>query len=184
MNKTRGLSAVLSVLVLTAAFSWPGQGEKGSKESKEVPSAAASTDEEADVRERPELPQIPKAPKPAAVPDIPRVYKPVPAVPDIQALQKQIQEIIALNENLKLRYRGQVAEIQKISEQARIHQRMLQQFAHANVKAPYRAEDVKTILEQEKIRLIQVQTRENQNFIRNLEQGSPRTEENFQSAAA
>ena len=98
--------------------------------------------------------------------------RPSPLNPSIMQIQTQINDIIRLNEGLRSRYREQVDEIQKINEQSRIHKRILEEInsqREAKKMLP-KAEDADTILEQEKIRLIEKQAQENRKFIEGLEQ--------------
>ena len=86
--------------------------------------------------------------------------------PDIGKIQKQIQDIIRINESLKYRYQDQAAEIQHITEQARIHERILENMNR--MKTPgANANDA--IIQQEKLRLIQQATQSNQQYIQDLE---------------
>ncbi len=86
--------------------------------------------------------------------------------PDIGKIQKQIQDIIRINENLKYRYQDQAAEIQHITEQARIHEKILENMNR--MKTPG-ANANEAIIQQEKLRLIQQATQSNQQYIQDLE---------------
>ena len=133
--------------------------------------ANAGVPEAVDIPKIPKLPQVPKVPKVPA----PVTRENVQEIPDVREIQKQIQEIISLNASLKTRYHDQVAEIQRISEQAKIHQRILKDYekARKNAQAPYRTTDAKEILAQEKLRLIAAETQKNRQFIQKLEKKDP-----------
>ncbi len=121
--------------------------------------------------------QIPKVVKlPPRIPSLPKIPPPVtPTGIDnsILKIQQQIKEIIKLNDTLKLRYADRAAEIQRISEQARIHQHILEQLQKIPKSRPtVSAVDTDEILRQEKIRLIRDETKKNHQLIQNLNQAS------------
>ncbi len=118
--------------------------------------------------------------KPAFKPVTPlpsRPYKPVQTAQTVQPpidisilnLQKQISDIIKLNESIKASQRGQVTEIQKIIDQARIHQRILTELKEGEEKGEVKPADAEALLRQEKVRLIQEQTEQNKEFIDEIE---------------
>ncbi len=101
-------------------------------------------------------PSIPELPAP-----IPRIPKVPPQVDSIQDVQKQIDDILRLNQTLKARYADQADEVRRITEQAQIHQRILNNLAVQKTPAPvqetplsaqrldaFKGEQVKTIGEQ------------------------------------
>lgn len=105
-----------------------------------------------------------------------RVAKPpvLPAkrasIPDIQT---QLTEIIRLNEQLQRQYREQVGDIQKVAEQARIHQKILSDIERNRAAKPGpTTADANAVLEQAKIRMIEEQTRKGAAFIEDLKKGS------------
>jgi len=93
----------------------------------------------------------------------------LPALTTTQ-VNSQIQDIIRINKGLKLQYRAQAVQLQRISEQARIHQKIL-----ANLESAKRVRSVSVpsgtseLIRQEKIRLIRDQTQENYEFIESLD---------------
>lgn len=84
-------------------------------------------------------------------------------------IQNQINDIIKLNESLKIRYENQAQEIQKINEQAKIHQRILSQIE--STRAPIQTTDA--LLVSEKVKIIADQTQRNKDFIASLGQVPP-----------
>lgn len=119
--------------------------------------------------------------KPVAPPEIPKLVpnvvqpleipKPVPPITseDARRVQKQINEIIKVHEQLKSQYQEQAAEIQRITEQAKIHQRILRDLEEERMKRTD-VPDTKEILRQEKIRVIIQETQKNQTYINGLTQ--------------
>ena len=88
--------------------------------------------------------------------------------PDIAGTQKQIDEILRLHEQIKKVSQSQALEIQRITDQASIHKKILQDLQKtgvADVRKKYLAKDAAELLRQEKIRLIQEQTLQNRNWI-------------------
>ncbi|MBI3314289.1 MAG: hypothetical protein HYZ83_08650 [Candidatus Omnitrophica bacterium] len=125
--------------------------------------------------------EVPKVPKVEPVPQVPKPMIPVktantkilqlPGIdPNVTKLQKEIQDIIKLNEELKNRYKSQALEIQRISEQAKIHQKILEEMNEASRKTPVlKPQDTEELLKQEKLRMIRQETEANQNFIEGLQ---------------
>lgn len=91
----------------------------------------------------------------------------------VAKLQEQIQEMLRTNEGLKIRYKEQAADIQKIMDQARIHRDILKGLEENKplVQKPVELLDAKEILRQEKIRLIRDQVAQNQAFLDGLKNG-------------
>jgi len=84
-------------------------------------------------------------------------------------LQKQISDIIKLNESIKASQQAQVGEVQRIIEQARIHQRILTELKEGEGKEEVKSSDAEVLLKQEKVRLIQNETEKNKEFIEEIE---------------
>jgi hypothetical protein len=120
-------------------------------------------------------PYSPPKPPPAAVT---RVQKsPVPSLPSgavdtsVVNIQNQIKEIIRINESLKANEQRHLAEIQRIMDQARVHQRILEELRAAKgTKGKAKPSEAEELLRQEKLRLIQEETEKNKKFIEGLEQ--------------
>ena len=119
----------------------------------------------------PEFPEIPSVPTGnTALPQ--GLQQPIPVAlsqdPEIIRIRKQIQDIIKINEGLKATYASQAAEIQKVSEQAKIHQRILQDLEAARAQQQMASPSSEAYLNQEKIRLIQKETEKNRKFLDTL----------------
>ena len=127
----------------------------------------------------PDIPHIPKIPKFSeisgavqgvrTVQEIKKVTTPVP--PDIKEIQKQIADIIRLNETLKLKNQSQIKEIQRVMEQARIHQKILSELKSLpNLANPREltSADSEAILEQEKLRVISQDTEKSKKLMVDL----------------
>ncbi len=160
----------------------PAAASKPSKPSRQVrviSPSADSTDESAagnqaeDTVQSVTIPEIPKIP---AIPSIPKVLKPSQTIPkaavqdpEVERIKKQIQDIIKINEGLKAHYADQAAEIQKIGEQAKIHQKILRDLetTRSQQKTSTNSE---AYINQEKIRLIRNETEKHQKFIDALQQ--------------
>lgn len=103
-----------------------------------------------------------KGPTASAVP----TKAPVPRV-NVEEVNRQLQDIIKLNDALKVNQVATAAEIQQIQEQAKIHQRLLQKL-ESGEEAVNRSE-VNEVLRQEKIRIIREQTSRNSEIVKTLE---------------
>jgi hypothetical protein len=90
--------------------------------------------------------------------------------PAVEKIQSQIQEILRVNEGLRVQYKDQAADIQKIMDQARIHREILKGLDENRPlgQKPMELLDAKEILRQEKIRLIREQTAKNQAVLDDL----------------
>ena len=82
---------------------------------------------------------------------------------ELEALQSEIAGMLKINETLKPLKQVQAAEIQRITEQAQIHQRILRNLQ--TVSPVYQVTDTDRLLRQEKIRLIQEQTLRNRQVL-------------------
>jgi hypothetical protein len=182
------VSLILSLVFLNpSAYSWPF-GDKNEKKTKSasaakqtvVPASQSFQEEEPAEEEGeeaplvPELPQIPKVPTvKTGIPQLPQAgaggAEPSVQDPEIVRIKNQIQEIIKINESLKSNYAGQAAEIQKISEQARVHQRILKDLETARGHQQAARPGSETYLNEEKIRLIKKETEKNQKFLDSLQ---------------
>lgn len=120
---------------------------------------------------------------------IPRAYQPVKPIgsagsgsapaarivpssipdPSVVRIQQQINEIIRLNETLKARNQSQMMEIQRITDQAHIHQKLLEDLqSEPEGKAELKTSDSESILNQEKLRVISDETEKNRRYIEDL----------------
>ncbi len=90
--------------------------------------------------------------------------------PEVQAaaVQSQLDSMMRVNDSLKNNYGQQAAEVQRISDQAKIHQRILTQLSTAPAQPVYSKNDSQELLRQEKIRLIREQTERNRQVLESL----------------
>jgi len=89
----------------------------------------------------------------------------------VAKIQEQIQEMLRVNEGLRVQYRDQAEDIRRIMDQARIHREILKGLEDNKglSQKPVELLDAKEILRQEKIRLIREETAKNQAFLDNLQ---------------
>lgn len=138
---------------------------------------AVETGQQVEVPNVPSLPRIPTIPKTAdtGIPSIPSIpSKSLPnQEPEILRIQKQIHDIIKLNDTLKAQYSDQAAEIQKISEQAKIHQKILQDLE--KTKSEMKTTNSESMIVQEKVKLIRKETETNRKFLNTLQTTTPQS---------
>lgn len=156
---------VFSFFLFSAAFFLIGVGVVHSaddeKEEQEEGEARGLTPD----YERPELP--PRIYYPAGLPDIPR-----PRInPSVAEIQKELQEIVQIHRSLQQQHRAQMAEIQRITAEAKAHQALLKNLAvsQKKVSASPSAADVEESIRIEKLRLIQEKARENRAAIEEIQ---------------
>ena len=131
-NHSKGFLAIIGVLLMLAVF-FPEQGYCQEKQNK---------------KENKKRLKAPLAPVVLASPKIAD-----PAVADIKA---ELDEIIRIHDVLERQQRSDVQEIQKIADQARIHQKLLQQLDTVRrAEAAKQRSGVEEVLRIEKIRQIQ-----------------------------
>lgn len=102
------------------------------------------------------------SPAPAA----PSEAGPNPAIADTY---RDLQEVIRIHQLLQAQHKDQLQEIQRITEQARIHQKLLKEMQTARERAAVKPARVDEILELQKIRLIQQQARENRAYLEKIQ---------------
>ncbi len=166
--KAKKFLVPLTVAILALAFSWPWDNPNQEKNPKPKEPAKAS----ASSAPQSKLPQkaASKTPVKNGLVEKKGVASAALSAADVKKIQDQIQNMIKVNEALKVRYANQAAKIQRISEQARIHERILKQLAAVDSRKSARgAMDAQEILKQEKIRLITEQTKRNQEILDNLQ---------------
>ncbi|MDP3919576.1 MAG: hypothetical protein Q8R76_02045 [Candidatus Omnitrophota bacterium] len=88
---------------------------------------------------------------------------------EVQRIQGMISDIIRTNNGFKTMHEKQVEEIKRIREQALIHKRILTELqdAKGDRKIP-RISDASEILRQEKIRIIDEETRKGRNRLKSI----------------
>lgn len=176
----------------TAASAAPAaKTQTSAVSSASASNAQSSEDEDEELEEElPSIPEIPQIPQ-VNVPEIPRIPQTKPAQlafggsaaglgsqnprqlaqdPEIIRIQAQIREIVKINESLKANFAGQAAEIQKINDQSRIHQKILNKLDADKQSA--QTANPENFLNREKVRLIEEQTEKNKKFIADLKNQS------------
>ena len=101
-----------------------------------------------------------KVPKPRPVPQ-----------QNIDKVQKQLGDMLAANQRLQEDYMKRIEKMKAISEQARIHQSILDKIKNQNPSDSA----VQQAVQQEKIRLIAEQARKNQELLKALRSGQQKT---------
>ncbi len=189
---------IITLALLPLAFTWFGQEKKKEEPKKQGSSGLQKSheiskeDEGAEQTGVPEAKAVPVLPpltpsvkpiRPITIyPTVQKVYKPIQkpiqvipppvpaAAPSIDRIRQQISDIIRINEELKMRNQGQIAEIQRISDQARVHQQILASLeaTPSGEKKELKSSDAEAILKQEKIRLIGDETEKNHQLMDKL----------------
>lgn len=89
---------------------------------------------------------------------------------NLTEINRQLQEIIRMNDAIKASQATKIAELQRIQEQAKIHQKILNNLVMSKATAPVvRPSDVDEVLRQEKIRLIREQASRNAEIVKAIE---------------
>lgn len=150
VKNPRLLLWVAALSLVSLAFTWPGQKKDEPPKNKMASEAAAKT-------------AAKTVANGSAAPAMPQT--------SVKQIEDQLNEILTVNENLKKLYAEHVAEIQRVTEEARIHKQILQSLeAVKAAKNPISA-DTQELLRQEKIRLIQQETDKNRQFLHDLNNG-------------
>ena len=100
---------------------------------------------------------------------------------EVLDLQKKINEVLIMNDKLKGSYKTEAIQAQQVADQAKIHQKILQDIQKTRIKqvAPKNpAEDATEMIKQEKIRLIREQTEKAKKMLEKAQD-----EENSQSGS-
>jgi len=99
-----------------------------------------------------------------------RPFLPTHPDPAVAEIHRQLQEILKVHETLRSQFQDQVREIQRITDQARAHQKLLKDLEVARkIRPPQGKLDVEEAVRKEKIRLIQEQTLQNRTYLENLQ---------------
>ncbi|MBI3306352.1 MAG: hypothetical protein HYZ84_00895 [Candidatus Omnitrophica bacterium] len=168
------IAMLIGIFSVAAIFSKDGKKEEKlakAEQEKIVVQQAPAIEVKAEIPPRPpKIESVPDLPRPS----IPQALKAPSVDPSMNRIQKEIQEVIKLNEELKSRYKSQAAEIQRISEQARIHQKILQDMNQMPRKVPViKPQDTEELLKQEKLRVIEQDTEASRKFIEDLKNAPP-----------
>jgi hypothetical protein len=112
-----------------------------------------------------------EAPLPAAPVVTPRVTS-QPAPPAVTDVQRELQEIVRIHQALQAQHVTQIREIQRIMEQARLHQQLLKDLAPARaaggVPVTPATRNVDELIRLQKIQLIQQQAAENRSRLEEI----------------
>lgn len=170
------LFIVFACFTVTTAFAAVEKQKQQKKENKKEPPKE---------KEGAKLPSLPPAEKAVAVPStasatfqLPDLPPNVPPVfhnpnPSIVEVQKQLADIVKIQQSLQLQQDQQIVEIQRIVEQAQAHQKLLGELEKARGKAGA-GNQVDEAIRREKIQLIEEQATKNQAALEKLkEQGLP-----------
>ena len=97
---------------------------------------------------------------------ISKVQRPLMTSPqNIDKVQQQLSEVLAANQRLQEDYMRRIEKMKAISDQARIHQQILDKIKK---QIPSESSAVQQAIQQEKIRLIAEQARKNQELLKAL----------------
>lgn len=139
------------------------------EKNKKVPSAGLAPKAAAKTEASPQA-STPARLKPGYVPPPPR---PKASVPQIR---QEIQEILDLNKKIKSLQSGRSAQLQRIQEQARIHQKILNDLEVSQKQSGKEKTFSKNaLLAQEKLRIIHEETQRNAQAINELKEMPAKT---------
>ncbi|MBI4398629.1 MAG: hypothetical protein HY586_05845 [Candidatus Omnitrophica bacterium] len=85
---------------------------------------------------------------------------------DVKRTERELQHMLAANQKLRQEYEERMRQVEQITAQAKVHQRILNQL---KTQISPGASVTEQALRQEKIRLIAEQTRKNQELLSSLE---------------
>lgn len=106
---------------------------------------------------------------------VPRTPKPQVAVPKIR---QEIQKIIDLNKQVRTVQSGRTTQLQRIQDQAKIHQKILGEIEGSQEKAVASQSPTKeALLVQEKLRIIHEETQRNVELVTEIKEGTGAQEE-------
>ena len=113
----------------------------------------------------------PSTPPKVTTSDIPKlvqVQAPLPKYPDpsIVEVQRQLQDIVQIRQSVQMLQQRDIQEIQRITEQAQLHQRILEDLSAA--KTPGQNEAVEEAIRRQKIELIEKQASKNIEILEEL----------------
>lgn len=111
-------------------------------------------------------------PKKSMVKIAPVQAKPKNPAQNIDQLEKQLNEVIKANQRLQEDYLRRMEKIRAISDQAKIHRKILEQI---KAQTPQQGSAVQQAIQQEKIRLIAEQARKNEELLKTLRAGQQKS---------
>jgi hypothetical protein len=100
-------------------------------------------------------------------------YVPPPPVPraSVSQVRQEIQKILDLNKKIKNLQSGRAMQFQRVQEQARIHQKILNELETSQKQAAGQKASAKTaLLAQEKLRIIHEETQRNAQAVNDLKE--------------
>ena len=102
-----------------------------------------------------------------------KTAKPLVSSPqNIDKVQQQLKDVLAANQRLQEDYMTRIEKMKAISDQARIHQQILDKIKQ---QTPSGTSAVQQAVQQEKIRLIAEQARKNQELLKALRSNKQKT---------
>lgn len=121
-------------------------------------------------REAPEKPVVASTPQEPAPPT--KISGPRYPDPAVAEIHRELEEIIRVHQTLQIQYRGQIREIQRITDQARAHQRLLRDLEAVRLvqQQVQAVKGLDELVRLEKIRLIREQTRQNRTLLEGIQQ--------------
>lgn len=114
----------------------------------------------------PSIPKVEKSPTAGLPPRAPKIWD-----TSVVETQRELQDILRIHRTLQVQQQSQLREIQRITEQARIHQKILKDLA-AGKEALGIKSNVKTVEETirlQKIALIEKEARKNRAHLKRLQ---------------
>lgn len=115
------------------------------------------------------VPVVPATVSSAYVPPPPAVDLP----PQVTQIRQEVQRVLQLNAQIKNLQGSQVVQVQRIQEQARMHQRILNKIETTpTVFSTGKGAEKEVLLAQEKLRIINNETQRNQAILRDLQKTS------------
>lgn len=100
-------------------------------------------------------------------------YVPPPPVPrtSVDQVRQEIQKILDLNKKIKTMQSGRTIQFQRVQEQARIHQKILNELEASQKQANGQKVSAKSaLLAQEKLRIIHEETQRNASTVKDLKE--------------
>lgn len=92
-----------------------------------------------------------------------------PKIPDVVEIQRELQKILEIHRTLQIQHQDQIREIQRITEQARAHQKLLKTLEASRVARTTAPVDLDDFVRLEKIRLIEKEAQKNRASIEEMQ---------------
>jgi hypothetical protein len=153
----------------TSAKQVKSSSTSAEKDEKSKGSSTAQKDKWQEKKISEDTSSIPTTVSSAYVPPPPAVDLP----PQVTQIRQEVQRVLQLNAQIKNLQGNQVAQVQRIQEQARMHQRILNKIETTPAVLPAgKGAEKEVLLAQEKLRIINTETQRNQAILRDLQQTS------------